>query len=310
MPKSDKGESRMRRGLMESLGCELIWGIMPLFWRLLAALPALLVLAGRMVWAGIFAAVICRVVRRIRFLSLARSSRAVKTLTASGLLITVNWGLYIWATNSGYLLEASLGYYLSPLATIAMGMAFFHERLSNLQKIAFALAALGVGAFIAMEGGAVWIACIFALTFSAYSAVKKKGGYDALPGLAFESGVTAFIGVALFAIGLIWPGLWMLTPPADGAAASFSPEGYAALLAAAGLLTVIPMLLYSACANHIPLVIVGFMHYLSPTMTTLLAVFAFGEAFTLGHAVCFGLVWAGLAAVGVDAVRSLRGHAG
>lgn len=299
-----KDRSEFRLGLAESLGCELMWGLMPMFWRLLAGLSALFVLSGRLIWAGVFSVLMCVVVRRTKFTHLFRDPRAIATFLSSGVLITINWGLYIWSTNSGHLLEASLGYYLSPIVTIVMGIFFFKERLSGLQSAAFVLALIGVGSFIVLEGGAIWIACVFAVTFSAYSAIKKKAGYDATAGLAFESCVNAFIGVALFGLSIGFPGLWDLTPAS--ASASFSPETYFLLIAAAGLLTTIPMLLYSACANHIPLVLVGFMHYISPTMTTLFAIFMFHEAFTVGHAICFSLVWIGLVLVGIDAVKQLR----
>lgn len=303
MDKEEK-RSELRLGIAESLGCELMWGLMPMFWRLLAGLSALFVLAGRLIWAGVFSVLFCVAIRRIKFTHLFRDARAIRTFVSSGILITINWGLYIWSTNSGYLLEASLGYYLSPIVTIVMGIFFFQERLSKPQTAAFILAIAGVGSFIVLEGGAIWISCVFAITFSAYSAIKKKAGYDATAGLAFESCVNALIGIALFALSAFVPTLWDITPASSPA--TFAAEGYFLLIIAAGLLTTVPMLLYSACANHIPLVLVGFMHYISPTMTTMFAVFAFHEAFTVGHAVCFSLVWIGLVLVGVEAGRKLK----
>lgn len=302
--KEGKGHSDFRLGVAESLGCEIMWGLMPMFWRLLAGLSALFVLSGRLIWTGVFSVVMCVLIRRTKFTHLFRESRAIITFFSSGILITINWGLYIWSTNSGHLLEASLGYYLSPIATIIMGIFFFKEHLSKLQTGAFILALIGVGSFIALEGGAIWISCVFAITFSAYSAIKKKAGYDATAGLAFESCVNAFIGIILFGLSAIIPRLWDLTPASSPAV--FSPETYFLLIAAAGALTTIPMLLYSACANHIPLVLVGFMHYISPTMTTLFAIFMFHETFTSGHAVCFSLVWIGLVLVGIDAAKQLK----
>lgn len=302
--KDGKARSEFRLGMAESLGCEIMWGLMPMFWRLLAGLSALFVLSGRLIWTGIFSVIMCVLIRRTKFTHLFRDPRAIATFLSSGILITINWGLYIWSTNSGHLLEASLGYYLSPIVTIVMGIFFFKERLSGLQTGAFVLALVGVGSFIVLEGGAIWISCVFAITFSAYSAIKKKAGYDATAGLAFESCVNAFIGVILFGLSAVIPGLWDLTPAS--APATFSPEVYFLLIAAAGVLTTVPMLLYSACANHIPLVLVGFMHYISPTMTTLFAIFMFHEAFTTGHAICFSLVWIGLVLVGIDAVKQLR----
>lgn len=292
-----------RKGLAEAVSCQVLWGVMPVYWKLLSGVSALAVLTSRMIWACVFVVALCALVKRVRFLHLRHDRRALRTFLVSGSIITVNWGVYIWATNNGFLLEASLGYYLCPLVTVAFGLLFFKERLSTAQKAAFALAAVGVGSYLAIQGGAIWISCALAITFSIYGAVKKKGGFPALPGMAFESLLTAAIGLTFLGIGTAFPAFWQLTPPAPDASAVTDAAVQAALLAGGGVLTAIPLLLYSAAANRLPLVVVGFLQYISPTLSMLLAVFLFGEAFTLAHALCFGLVWVGLAAVGAESVR-------
>ena len=187
-----EGQHTDRTGFLQGLGCYLLWGVMPVYWKLLSAVPAFEVLAWRMVWSCAAVVALCVLVQRTRFLYLFRDPRAVRTFLASGLIVSCNWGVYIWAANSGHLLQTSIGYYLCPLFTIVLGMAFFKERLTPMQTVATVLAALGVGYFIVANGGDIWIAFALALTFSVYGAVKKKGGYPALPGMQYHRSAAVF----------------------------------------------------------------------------------------------------------------------
>ncbi|HIW75583.1 MULTISPECIES: EamA family transporter RarD [Gordonibacter] len=295
-----------RTGFLQGLGCYLLWGVMPVYWKLLSAVPALEVLAWRMVWSCVAVVALCVVVKRTRFLYLFRDRRAVRTFLASGLIVTCNWGVYVWAANSGHLLETSIGYYLCPLCNIALGLLVFKERLTPMQKLATVLAAVGVGHFMVVHGGDIWIAFALALTFSVYGAVKKKGGYPALPGMAFESLLTGMLGIAALAVGAVAPWIWQLTPATPDAIAVLSPAGDFALLIGCGILTAIPLLLYSAAANRISMTVLGFIQYVSPTIALVLAVAFFGEQFTVAHGVCFALIWAGIAAVGVEALLTSK----
>lgn len=295
-----------RTGFLQGLGCYLLWGVMPVYWKLLSAVPALEVLAWRMVWSCVAVVALCVVVKRTRFLHLFRDPRAVRTFLASGLIVTCNWGVYVWAANSGHLLETSIGYYLCPLCNIALGLLVFKERLTPMQKLATVLAAVGVAYFMVVHGGDIWIAFALALTFSVYGAVKKKGGYPALPGMAFESLLTGMLGIAALAVGAVAPWIWQLTPATPDAIAVLSPAGDFALLIGCGILTAIPLLLYSAAANRISMTVLGFIQYVSPTIALVLAVAFFGEQFTVAHGVCFALIWAGIAAVGVEALLASK----
>lgn len=295
-----------RIGFAEAIGCQIMWGLMPVFWRLLSGESALLVLASRMAWSAVFILLLCSVVRRVRFAYLLGKPAAVRTFLATGLITTMNWGVYIWATNSGHLLECSIGYYLCPLVNIAFGVVLFKERMTPAQKLAAALAAVGVAFFIATHGGVIWVSFALALTFAMYGAVKKRGGYPALPGMAVESLITGAIGAAALVVGLFVPSLWNVVPATPDSMA-VSGSIVLALLVVAGILTAIPLLLYSAAANRIPMVAIGFIQYVSPTISLVLAVAFFGEEFTLAHGVCFGLVWLGIAAVGAEtALRAKR----
>ena len=304
-----EGESEQRTdrtGFLQGLGCYLLWGVMPVYWKLLSAIPAFEVLAWRMVWSCAAVVALCVLVKRTRFLYLFRDPRAVRTFLASGLIVSCNWGVYIWAANSGHLLQTSIGYYLCPLCSIALGMIVFKERLTPMQKVATALAALGVGYFIVANGGDIWIAFALALTFSVYGAVKKKGGYPALPGMAFESLLTGLIGAVALGVGAIAPWIWQIVPATPDAMAVTGPVADMALLAGCGVLTAVPLLLFSAAANRVSLTVIGFIQYVSPTIALVLAVAFYGEQFTLAHGICFALIWLGIAAIGVEAALNSR----
>lgn len=259
-----------------------------------------------MVWSCAAVVALCVLVKRAHFLYLFRDPRAVRIFLASGLIVTCNWGVYIWAANSGHLLQTSIGYYLCPLCSIALGVILFKDRLTVMQKVATVLAALGVGYFIIVNGGDIWIAFALAVTFSVYGAVKKKGGYPALPGMAFESLLTGLIGAAALAVGAIAPWVWQLAPATPDAMAVVGPMADMALLMGCGVLTAIPLLLFSAAANRVSLTVIGFIQYVSPTIALVLAVVFFGEQFTVAHGVCFVLIWLGIAAIGVEAVLGWR----
>lgn len=302
----DQSGKTDRTGFLQGLGCHLLWGIMPVYWRLLSAIPALEVLAWRMVWSCVAVVALCVFVKKTRFLHMFRDPRAVRTFLISGIIITCNWGVYVWAANSGHLLETSIGYYLCPLCNIALGLIVFKERLTPMQKLATCLAAVGVTYFVVMNGGSIWIAFVLAISFSLYGAVKKKGGYPALPGMAFESLLTGILGTAALAFGAIAPWLWQITPAVPDPMAVVSPMADLALLAGCGVLTAIPLLLYSAAANRISMTVLGFLQYVSPTIALVLAVAFFGEQFTMAHGVCFALIWVGIAAVGVESALRKR----
>lgn len=295
-----------RTGFLQGLGCYLLWGVMSLYWNLLSAVPALQVLSWRMAWSAVFVIVLCVVVKRTRFLHLLRDPRAVRTFVASGLIITVNWGVYVYAASTGHVLETSVGYYLCPLCAIALGMVVFRERLTRMQWVATALAAVGVAFFIVVHGGEYWIILGLAISFSVYGAVKKKGGYPALQGMAFESLITGILGVVLLAAGAVVPWIWQFTPAVPNAIAVYDPTLLAVLLVGSGVLTAVPLLLYSAAANRISMTMIGFLEYVSPTMSLVLAVGFFGEEFTLAHGVCLGLIWLGIAGIAVEAALRAR----
>ncbi|HIT44974.1 MAG TPA: EamA family transporter RarD [Candidatus Aphodovivens excrementavium] len=290
-----------RTGFLQGLFCYVLWGFMSLYWNLLSAVPALEVLSWRMAWSAVFVIALCVLVKRTRFLYLLKDPRAVRTFLASGIIITVNWGVYVWAASTGHVLETSVGYYLCPLCNIALGMIVFRERLTPMQLGATVLAGIGVVFFLVVNGGDIWIILALALTFSVYGAVKKRGGYPALPGMAFESLLTGVLGCAILAVGALFPWIWQLTPAVPNAIAVFDPTLLVVLLVGSGVVAAVPLLLYSSAANRISMTMIGFLQYVSPTMSLVLAVAFFGEEFTLAHGVCLGLIWIGIVAIAVEA---------
>jgi len=200
--------------------------------------------------------------------------------------------------------ECALGYYINPLVTILIGLFFFHERLSRAQAIAFVLAAIGVIYFTIGYGHFPWLAIGLALSFGSYGAVKKWGAYPALQGMALESIFTSIMGLGFMIAGAITPAFWQLTPVTDvNPLAVGNPVIVVALLIFGGFVTFAPLQLFASAANKVPLKILGFAQYLSPTINLILALLLFGEPFTLAHGVCFGCIWLGIVCIVIEALR-------
>jgi chloramphenicol-sensitive protein RarD len=318
------GGLSLRAGLLSALGCYVLWGLLPLYWKLLAQASYFEILSHRMLWSFVFMLIICRFVRRVRLSSLLRERRALLILGGAGLLICGNWGLYIYAINSGHVLQASLGYYINPLVAILFGVLFFRERLTTIQKVATLLAAAGVVYFTVDYGSFPWIALALAVTFAIYGALKKYGGYPATPALTVETLLVAPLALVFVAATFFLPNHVFLTelaplapslaqaavPAVPAPLAALAPAGsfdgwaLSLLLIGGGALTAIPLLLFARAANAIPLTWVGFLQYISPTLTLLLGVFVYGEPFTTAHAVCFALIWTGLILVSAELIHT------
>ncbi len=291
--------SEAKRGALAAAACYCIWGFCPLFWSLLGNMDSVEIIGQRIVWSLVLTVVACKFILKVDFVALLRDARARRFLIPSGLLIMVNWSLYIVAMVTNRVVEASLGYYINPLVTIVLGLVVFRERLTPLQVAATVLSAAGVIYFAVDYGSFPWMALALALTFGVYGAVKKRGGYPAVPSIAVE-GVVAlpFAIVALVAIAVV------------GRSAFFSPDmslaawQTRALLVLTGPITAVPLILFATAANKTPLSLIGFIQYISPTISLLSGVFVLGEPFTSAHMVCFACIWAGAVLVVIDAIRS------
>lgn len=289
-------------GVSAALGAFFIWGIAPLYFGVVREVPAIEVLAHRVLWSAVLLAVVVGVMGRFNeLLAILRAGGGNRrAYLLSTTLISVNWFIFIYAIQTDRLLHASLGYYITPLVNVAMGMAFLAERLSLRQGAAVALATLGVANLVVFYGTLPWISLALALSFGTYALVRKKARIDPLVGLLVET-----LAVTPLAVGFL---IWL----AIVGAGHFGPGGavgdgwgMSLLLMAAGPVTGIPLVLYMMGAARLRLGTMGLMQYSAPTLQFLIAVAVFGEVFTSAHAVTFALIWAGLALYSWDMVRNL-----
>lgn len=289
-----------RAGLLYGLGAYAIWGVLPLYFKLLAEVSATEIVAHRIVWSLVFLALLATLWRRwgaIRAAFLSRRVMAALTLTA--MLIAANWLIYIWAVINGHVLAGSLGYYLNPLINVLLGVAILKEKLSRAQLGAVLLAGAGVAVLASGAGEGLWISLSLALSFGLYGFVRKIAPVDALEGLAIETALLAPLSI-----------LWILLLQAQGTGGFGAyPVGIQVLLVVGGAVTAAPLLMFNAAAKRLPYSTLGFLQYLAPSLQLLLAVLVFGEAFTRAHAICFGAIWTALAIFAWEGVRLGRKRA-
>jgi len=271
-----------------------LWGLLTLYWRLFPQVPASQVLAHRIVWSFVVLAAVVAASWGERRAVLRTITPGVIALYAiAAVLIGVNWFLYVFSVNHGFIVESSLGYFMTPLVNVLMGVAVFRERLRAMQWLAVAFAFAGVLWLTLAYGTLPWIGLALAASFGSYGLVKKKATLPSLEGLALETAVLV-VPAALF--------LALLDRNGDGA---FLHSGRATdtLLAAGGIVTVVPLLLFATAVRRIPLSVVGILQYIAPTIQFLLGVYAFHEPFTRSQLTGFGLVWLGLVVFTLDSLR-------
>lgn len=274
-----------RFGVLSAATAFVIWGLTPIFWKLLLTVPALEILAHRIVWGLLLVALWMTVRRRWRDLGhVLRHRRTMLTLAASTIFIAINWGLFIYAVNSGRVLSTSLGYYINPLVNVLLGLVVLRERLDRAQWIAIALASVAVGVLTIRLGQLPWLSLALAFSFGFYGLLRKTAAADAVVGLTFETAALTPIALG-----------YLLIAERRGAA-SFAHHGLGmdALLVAAGVVTVIPLILFTLGVRRIPLSTAGLLQYIAPTCTFLLATIFYGEPFSVWHAVAFVLIWTAL----------------
>jgi chloramphenicol-sensitive protein RarD len=279
-------------GVLSGLGAYGIWGFFPMFWKTLGHVPAFEVLAHRIVWACLLLGLAVVAMRRRRPLLQALSSRrVVGTLALTTLLIAANWLVFIWAVNSGRVLETSLGYFINPLVNVLLGVVFLKERLRPWQMAAVGLAAAGVLVLTAAQGTAPWASLVLGFTFGFYGLLRKRCPVDGIVGLTIETALLAPFAAA-----------WLLWLGGDGA---FGRDGATdLLLIVGGLLTTLPLLLFVAAAHRLRLATVGLLQYIAPTLHFILAVALYGEPLTAAHLVTFACIWGGIALYVGDTVRA------
>ncbi|WP_373430762.1 EamA family transporter RarD [Streptomyces sp. B3I8] len=274
-----------------------MWGLVPLFWPLLKPAGAVEILAHRMVWSLGLVGVALLVMRRWAWAGeLLRSPRRLGLVTIAAAVITVNWGVYIWAVNSGHVVEASLGYFINPLVTIAMGVLLLKERLRTTQWAAVGIGALAVVVLTVGYGRPPWISLCLAFSFATYGLVKKKVNLGGIESLAAETAVLFPPALAY----LLWRGTH------GGSTFASHGVGHAVLLAAAGLVTALPLVCFGAAAIRVPLSTLGLLQYLTPVFQFLLGILYFHEEMPPERWAGFVLVWAALVLLTWDALRTAR----
>lgn len=275
-----------RRGVAFAGAAFLFWGLAPIYWKALGAATPLEISAHRIVWSFVLLAALLAARRRGREVAAAvRRPRTLGTLLLTTALIAVNWYTYIWAMAAERVLEASLGYFVNPLVNVLLGVVFLRERLSRPQVVAVALAGVGVAVLTAEVGRVPWVALALAGTFGFYGLLRKTVDAGPQVGLAVETAI-------LTPLTLAW--LWRLHAAGGGAFAR-SDVGVDLLLAGSGVITVLPLVWFTAGARLLPLSALGLMQYIAPTMQFLLAVLVYGEPFGTTHLVAFTIIWIGLA---------------
>lgn len=286
-----------RTGLAYGFAAYGIWGLFPLYWPLLKPAGAMEILAHRMVWSLVVVALILLVLRRWAWVAeLVGQPRRLGLVALAAAAISMNWGLYIWGVNTGHVVECSLGYFINPLVTIALGVVVLHERLRPVQWAAVGIGCLAVIVLTIGYGRLPWIALTLAFSFGTYGLVKKKIAMGGLESLAAETSVQFL------------PALGFLIVLGARGNATFTGHGpgHASLLAMCGLVTAVPLIFFGMAATRLPLTTIGLMQYLTPVFQFVIGVVHFHESMPPERWAGFLLVWAALVLLTGDALRTAR----
>jgi len=286
-----------RQGIFYALGAYFIWGIAPAYFKLIQQVAPGEIMTHRVIWSFFFMLLLLSVSRnwgKVR--AIFKEPKKVLLLAVSATLVCSNWLIFIWAVNNHHILEASLGYFINPLLNVLVGMLFLGERFRRLQWLAVALAACGVVIQLWKFGSVPVIALGLAVTFSLYGLMRKKIGVDAQTGMLIETSWLLPVA-AIYLFGIANSSTSHLTQ---------NPLSLNLLLIAAGIVTTIPLMLFTAACSRLRLSTVGFFQYLGPTLMFLLAVSFYGEKMTQDKAVTFSFIWAALAIFIFDALKTLK----
>jgi chloramphenicol-sensitive protein RarD len=286
-----------RKGILYALGAYLIWGLFPIYWKLMRHIPAIQLIGHRIVWSFLLlAAALCVTRKWSEWRAPATDRKVIGIYFAAAALVGFNWFIYVWAVNAGYIVEASLGYFINPLLSVLLGVIFLREHLRLFQWISIGIATGGVAYLTVAYGRLPWIALGLALTFAFYGLIKKTAPLSPLHGLTLETGIL-FVPALFFLAYQDWLG--------QGA---FLHDGLHSdlLMAGTGLITTVPLLLFASAAQRMRLTTIGIMHYITPTCQFLLGVRVYGEAFDASRGLGFGIVWIGLIIFGAEGLRACR----
>ena len=294
--------SRSGRGVWIGAAAYAIWGLFPLYWKQLEFMPAGQIIAHRIAWSFVvLVPVLAGSVWRLRgagagSVGVAVSGASVGIYTVAALLIAVNWFTYVWAVNHDYVVETSLGYFITPLVNVLLGVAVLRESLRRGQWVAVGLAAGGVAYLTVAYGAVPWIALALAVSFGTYGLVKKKAPMPPLPGLTLETGLLFVPAVAFLVLADV------------RGVGAFGHAGVlpTILMAGAGIVTTVPLLMFAMAVRHVPLSVIGLLQFIAPTIQFFLGVFLYREPFSRNQLVGFGLVWTALALFAVESWQQRR----
>src|SRR4030042_1810238 len=287
----------MNKGVLAGIGAYTLWGLFPIYWRLLEHDPAIEILAPRMVWSLVFVVGILTLKREWQWLSEAmRNRRTLVIYILAAVPLPLNLYTYIWAVNAGYVVEASLGYFINPLVNFLLGVIFLGEKLRRWQVAAVILAGLGVVYLTVSYGSLPWISLVLAFSFGLYGLIKKTAALESMHGFSLET------------IVLFLPALGYLLYREVSGVGAFVHQGTVVtlLLILAGPVTSIPLLLFGYAARSIPLSMLGFIQYIAPTLQFLLGVFVYFEPFPKARLVGFCIIWAALLLYSLEGAFFLR----
>jgi chloramphenicol-sensitive protein RarD len=286
----------MRKGLLYATICYSLWGMFPLYFKAIKSLAPLEILLHRMVWSLLFLAGVLAYRRQWAWITIAfQQPKLIGGFAASAALLSINWFIYIWSVNNGHVIDASLGYFMTPLVSVLLGFVFLHERLRTAQWCAVSLAALAVLWLTWQTGHLPWIGLCLATTFGIYGLLRKTAVLGALEGLSLE-----VLLLFPFAFGYL-AYLYLHAPSGNGFFEAKTNTQL--LLVAAGPITAIPLLLFAAAARRIPMASLGLLQYISPTLQLLLGVFFFQEQFSANRVTAFAGIWLALVIYSAEGLR-------
>lgn len=285
-----------RTGFLLGIAAYGLWGVLPVYFKALASIGAVDLVAHRIAWSIPILVILVSLSRGWKGVREAlRNRRTVRLLMVTALLIGGNWLLYVYAVTSGHILAGSLGYYLNPLANVLLGRVVLKERLSGLQWAAVAIAAAGIAALAIGALGQLWISLTLCVTFATYGLLRKIAPVDSVPGLTIETSLLLPAAIAWLAWG------WASAEPIFG-----HSTRDLVLLSFSGLLTTIPLLLFTAAARRLRYSTLGMLQFIAPTLQFLIAVLVYGEPFTRAHAIAFGAIWAAISLYVLALMRHAR----
>jgi len=275
----------MNKGILNGLGAYVLWGFFPIYWKWLHQVPALQVIGHRIGWSFILLIILILITRQWQaFRTAALTSKTIAIYFVAAILLSVNWLVYVWGVNAGFIVETSLGYFINPLLSMLLGMIFFRERLRPVQWIPVGLAAAGVIYLTVAYGRLPWIALSLAFSFGFYGLVKKLAPLGSLYGLTLETALVFPIALAYLAfVNFTGTGSFLHEGPLTDL-----------LLIGTGIVTSIPLLMFASAARQIPLTMIGILQFIAPTLQFLIGIFLYHELFDRSRLIGFGLVWLAL----------------